>query len=351
VLLVEDNPGDARLIQEYLKNVTIMTFELSVVGTLEKAQKMLEEGIFDLVLLDLGLPDSAGLDTVTEVIGQVPSVPVVVLTGLSDDERAMESINRGAQDYLVKDMVNSDMLIRSIRYSLHRKQAQLEIEQVADTAQLYLDIMSHDMRNQLQAIVMASEIMEFMDLDMESKLAVEIITESSAKSQKLINKVLSTRDLLSVPLSDISLKQAIENSLMTLKDDFDDVLVNSQYHVENSLVQADKFIEQLLLNILENAVEYSERETREVWIELKEKRQGYQISIMDNGPGISDQRKESLFDPSRRFGGVGIHQSIRILKKYRGHMSIHDRVVSDPSQGAEFRIWLPKAPSAKSKGT
>ncbi|MCK5265795.1 MAG: response regulator, partial [Candidatus Thorarchaeota archaeon] len=128
LLLVEDNPGDARLIQEYLKDVPLMNVELGVVDTLEKAQKKLEEGNIDLVLLNLGLPDSTGFDTVDEVIAHYPSVPVVVLTGLSDNRRAMEAIHRGAQDYLVKDLINTDVLARSIRYSIHRKQSRMEIE-------------------------------------------------------------------------------------------------------------------------------------------------------------------------------------------------------------------------------
>ncbi|MCK4566574.1 MAG: PAS domain S-box protein, partial [Candidatus Thorarchaeota archaeon] len=129
LLLVEDNPGDVRLIQEYLKDVPLMNFELGVVDTLEKAQKMLKEGNIDLVLLDLELPDSTGFDTVNEVIGNNPLVPVVVLTGLFDHRLAMEVINGGAQDYLVKDLINTDILARSIRYSIHRKQSQVEIEQ------------------------------------------------------------------------------------------------------------------------------------------------------------------------------------------------------------------------------
>jgi len=80
-----------------------------------------------------------------------------------------------------------------------------------------------------------------------------------------------------------------------------------------------------------------------LWVDIQESGQGYQVSIWDNGQGISDDKKDSLFDPSRRFGGVGIHQTIRILHKYGGHISVHDRVASDPTQGAEFRIWFPKA--------
>ena len=66
-------------------------------------------------------------------------------------------------------------------------------------------------------------------------------------------------------------------------------------------------------------------------------------SESDNRPGISDEKKEILFDPERRFGGVGIHQALRIAQKYDGHISIDDRVANDSSQGAKFRLWLPRS--------
>ncbi|MCK4568141.1 MAG: PAS domain S-box protein, partial [Candidatus Thorarchaeota archaeon] len=109
-----------------------------------------------------------------------------------------------------------DARIVAIKDISEQRKAQQETKQAADTALLYLDIMSHDVRNQLQAVVMASEIMQHMELDVESILALEIITESVEKSQKLINKVLSTRELLSIPLSEFSLNTALKNSLESM---------------------------------------------------------------------------------------------------------------------------------------
>ena len=123
-----------------------------------------------------------------------------------------------------------------------------------------------------------------------------------------------------------------------------------KHRVQEAFVSADEFLEQLLNNILENTVEYNEKRVRKVWVELRKSVEGYTVSIKDNGSGISDEEKETLFDPSRRFGGVGIHQSIRILQKYGGDMTVHDRVTSNPSQGSEFRIRFPKGPSIKSRG-
>ncbi|MHA1483917.1 MAG: ATP-binding protein, partial [Candidatus Thorarchaeota archaeon] len=66
------------------------------------------------------------------------------------------------------------------------------------------------------------------------------------------------------------------------------------------------------------------------------------VLISDNGPGLTESKKEFFFDPERRFGGVGVHQAMSIVRKYHGRISVHDRITGDPGQGAEFLIWLPK---------
>jgi PAS domain S-box-containing protein len=127
VLLVEDNPGDARLIQEMLKEAGIAHFELAVAVRLDEALQRLGEEAFDLVLLDLGLPDSQGLDTFVRVHAQVPDVPIVVLTGLADEDLAVKAVRYGTQDYLIKGQVDSNLLVRAMRYAAERKRAEEEL--------------------------------------------------------------------------------------------------------------------------------------------------------------------------------------------------------------------------------
>ncbi|MCK4565850.1 MAG: ATP-binding protein, partial [Candidatus Thorarchaeota archaeon] len=93
---------------------------------------------------------------------------------------------------------------------------------------------------------------------------------------------------------------------------------------------------------LENAVVHNTNEDKRVWLVLREVKDGFEVSIYDNGKGIKDKRKEELLDPDRRFGGIGIHQSKSIAEKYGGKVSIHDKVKGDFTQGAEFRIWFPR---------
>jgi len=127
VLLIEDNPGDVRLIQEMLSEASDATFDLECIDRLSAGLERLSEGGFDTVLLDLGLPDSEGLDTFERVHDQAPEVPIVMLTGLDDATLAIEALNDGAQDYLVKSHVDSNSLVRSICYAIERRKAEKHI--------------------------------------------------------------------------------------------------------------------------------------------------------------------------------------------------------------------------------
>lgn len=134
VLLIEDNPGDTRLIREALAEAGNAQVRLETADNLETGFTALEKGNIDLVLLDLSLPDSQGLDTVSRVHHQAPEVPIVVLTGLDDETTAVQAVREGAQDYLVKGEANGSLLIRSIRYAIerHRMQAALRILSLVD---------------------------------------------------------------------------------------------------------------------------------------------------------------------------------------------------------------------------
>ncbi len=121
ILLVEDNPGDALLLDEMLKEVGNTQFQLSHTTRLDEGLKYLLKDTFDLLLLDLGLPDSQGIDTFTIMNQHAPELPIIILTGLEDEKFAISAVGTGAQDYLVKGQVDSRLLVRSIKYAIERK--------------------------------------------------------------------------------------------------------------------------------------------------------------------------------------------------------------------------------------
>jgi two-component system, cell cycle sensor histidine kinase and response regulator CckA len=131
ILLVEDNIGDVRLLQENLKEVNPIQFRLTQVEWLKDALVYLARSKFDIVLLDLSLPDSQGLETFFQIYRQDATIPVIVLTGLDDESLAIEAMQAGVQDYLVKGQVTGDLLIRSIRYAIERKQTEQKLREQA----------------------------------------------------------------------------------------------------------------------------------------------------------------------------------------------------------------------------
>jgi two-component system, cell cycle sensor histidine kinase and response regulator CckA len=130
ILLIEDNPGDVLLLQETLSEITFVELELVHVDRLKNALKKLSSEDFDVILLDLVLPDSNGLDTFIQIQEQTPATPIVVLTGMTDETLAISAMKAGAQDYLVKGQVSgSDLLLRSMRYAIERKRIEATLQQ------------------------------------------------------------------------------------------------------------------------------------------------------------------------------------------------------------------------------
>ena len=135
VLLVEDNPTDALLLREMLAEVASVRLVLTVVGQFAEALACLQAERFDAVLLDLSLPDSTGLDTVIRVQEQAPDVPLVVLTGHDDETLAVQTLQQGAQDYLVKGQVDRPLLERALRYAIERQRLLAELEKTRQREQ------------------------------------------------------------------------------------------------------------------------------------------------------------------------------------------------------------------------
>ncbi len=155
VLLVEDNPGDARLVREMLAEMNTERYDTIPVGRLADALRYLSEQSFDAILLDLNLPDSYGLATLIKIRSVAPHVPVIVVSGLADEEMAIHALREGAYTYLVKGQMNGYLLNRSIRYSIERerteqiqqlKRAREYAENIVDTIREVLIVLDNRLR-------------------------------------------------------------------------------------------------------------------------------------------------------------------------------------------------------------
>jgi len=132
VLLVEDDPGDAYYLEDILSRQSTQFLPIVRVENLGLALERLEGGGFDLILLDLALPDSLGLDTFSKVYSHSPRVPIIVLTGLDDSDIALKAVSEGAQDYVVKGDFSGRLLEKAIRYAIERQKLILKLQEALE---------------------------------------------------------------------------------------------------------------------------------------------------------------------------------------------------------------------------
>ncbi len=185
VLLVEDSRSDALLIQHELRQAPGWGFDVTAVTRLDDALAKLAERQLDVVLLDLGLPDSMGSDTFMKVQERLPRLPIVVLTGADDEAAGVEAIRNGVQDYLVKGGIDGKAIARSIRYAIERKQAEAALQAKNDElaiANRELEAFSfsvaHDLRNPLNAVIACCSVLSNdpdLRLDGDRRTAVDHI--------------------------------------------------------------------------------------------------------------------------------------------------------------------------------
>lgn len=136
VLLIEDNPGDIRLIKELFSECVPSSFDLRSAESLANSFEILDREEIDIILLDLSLPDSQGFETFTRVHDQTPEIPIIILTGFDDDSLAIKAVRDGAQDYLVKGHVSRHLLARATRYAIERKRTEEALRRVGDELEL-----------------------------------------------------------------------------------------------------------------------------------------------------------------------------------------------------------------------
>jgi len=139
LLIVEDNPADVLLIKEHLSESPWKRYDITVAETLTDAVGRLKNNDIDVVLLDLSLPDSSGLDTVRTVVTKYPHVVIIVLTGLQDEQVALQAVRYGAQDFIEKKQITSSLLNRAISYSIERKKNLQEKERLLGDLSKVLD--------------------------------------------------------------------------------------------------------------------------------------------------------------------------------------------------------------------
>ncbi|TFG30695.1 PAS domain S-box protein [Candidatus Thorarchaeota archaeon] len=222
-----------------------------------------------------------------------------------------------------------------------RRQSERELRSAKDRALLYLDLMGHDLAQQLQVILNSSALMRGATDETRRDMFHEIITQAVKRCSRIIEEAKSTEQLLSGSLIERSLKQALDTCIAAMGT-MSSVRFEKKMIAGEALILADEYLELLISNILMNAVEHNPKEHQQVWVKLEDTGSDYIVSICDDGPGMQDTTKAGIFDMTRRFGGLGLHTANHIAEKYHGHISIGDRIPGKHDEGLCVRIKLPK---------
>jgi PAS domain S-box-containing protein len=216
-----------------------------------------------------------------------------------------------------------------------------ELKAARDRAVFYLDLMGHDIRNQLQVLSAVSGFAELAADDSAYHHTIQSLKKAVERCERIISKVELTDALQSSTLKPTNIVPVIKEIVADYCVIYPDVEIHEDIGIDKAMVMADRYLGLLCENLLENAIEHNPNEKKEVWIDLVESERGFTLSVDDNGKGIHDTRKKELFDMARRYGGVGLHQCREIVSRYGGRISADDRIKGRSKEGARFSVWLP----------
>jgi signal transduction histidine kinase len=368
VLLVEDNPGDARLTREMLADVRTAQFHVVQTATLADALAHLEgdtENTLDVVLLDLSLPDSKGLDGVLRLQSVNARLPIVVLTGLDDEALSVEAVHAGAQDYLVKGC-EGEVMGRAIRYAIERKRAHMQIlaeKERAESANRskseFLANMSHELRTPLNAIIGFSEILlnELMGpLGADCyKEYVHNIKDSGTHLLDIINDILDLSKIeagkAQLIEETIDLSRTIRSCsrLMEVRASNAKVVLTVEIASNLPALRADeRKVKQIIINLLSNAVKFTPEGGEVTLKAVRTEEGGVEIAVSDTGIGIAPEDISKALAPfyqidnslSRKYNGTGLGLPLAasFARMHGGTLTLQ----SNEGQGTCVTLYLPE---------
>jgi len=371
ILLVEDNPGDARLIEYTLREgATTAACAVKLAGTLSDSLDMLRRGAadgqrFGLVLLDLNLPDSRGLETLCAVRTADPLLPVIVLTGADDEELGLEAIKAGAQDFLVKGRVGVDSLSRAIRYAIERSRIDAELRAGRDALARISRLsalgemaatFAHELNQPLSAILLCTEnLRRLTSIDADSAMSTElkIISTQCRRAADVIRRIKGFAGRSE--WAETKFGALILESVELVRPEFAQrgVRVVTELAADLPGVMGDAVqFKQVMVNLLFNAAEAMSdvaAEMRVVVIRANADGHNIRVSVADLGRGVPPADAARIMEPffSTKAEGLGLGLSISrsIVESHAGRLWLEP---NDPC-GSVLCFTLPYQPTTSPK--
>lgn len=367
VLLIEDNAADAVFVKELLKEQLGNAFTLGHVVHLMEGLERLQLGDVDVVLLDLGLPDSQGLETLRRAREKVSDVPYVVLTGGNDEALGVKALQAGAQDYLLKDGLNGSQLARAIRYAVERRHMEerlLQAQKMEAIGRLAGGI-AHDFNNLLTAILGFSDLslvqIESSSIHHDNLVQIKKAAERAALLTRQL-LIFSHRQVLQLKVLDLN-AAITESEKMLRRLIGEDIKFISGLWSEPLYVKADAGqLHQVIMNLVLNARDAMPQGgtvTVETGVHVVNQTEeslpgdpgsgAYVVlTVQDMGHGMDAETRAHIFEPffttkaAGKGTGLGLATVLGIVEQGHGYI----KVASTPGAGSTFRVFLPRAQEA-----
>lgn len=336
VLLIEDNPVDARVFREIFDRSS-GTFSVSSVPSLADAINALRLKTFAVAVVDLNLPDSRGLETL-KAIRQVSDVPMIVLTGISDEAVAIEALRLGAQDYLMKSELDARIVPRALRYAMERHRMQAQLEQSQRVARLgnLAGALAHNFNNVLMGIQPHAELVKRAGKDNPKITAsIEQIEAALKRGKNITSEILRFTRPTPPRIGPVPVRELLES----LQREFP--AVSMEQPEEDLTVAADR--EQLgraVGNLIRNGLE-AKPGGGTVKVSARRADSAIEFQIVDTGGGIPIEARDRIFDPlfttKRQATGLGLSVVQQIVDAHRGSITIE----TAGGVGTTVRVTIP----------
>jgi light-regulated signal transduction histidine kinase (bacteriophytochrome) len=357
VLLVEDNPSDAFLIQHELRLIPEHGLDITVVSRLDEALAKLTDRRLDVVLLDLGVPGSTGFETFIKIREKLPHIPIVVLTGADNEAAGVEAIRKEAQDYLIKGVNDGKTIARSIRYAIERKQAEAALQAKNDELAIanrefeeFSFSMAHDLRNPLNAVIACCSILSNdpdSRLDRDMCTAVDHITNSARRMARIISDLLELSKITrrEMFVDNVNLSEIARSVFVQLQASDTERTIEIDI-APDLFAEADPRLAVILMeHLIGNAWKYTARIER-ARIQMNRMMENGRecFYVRDNGVGFDGTLADRLFKPFHRlhsdkeFEGTGI--GLAIVKKIVDRHGGFIRAEGQPGKGATLYFRL-----------
>lgn len=355
ILIIEDKDIDLIFIRKTLE-LTGEKIDIQTANTITIGLEKLKAKNFDCILLDLHLPDGETYEAFDMVYEISPSTPIILLTGTEDDQLALELIDRGAQDFISKDEINSRDLIKAIKFAIRRIKTDNKLRELIATKDKFFSIMAHDLKNPLSIFAITTDTLHKEADQMEKEDLKDYLSELKDNAQNLFELLENLLTWSRTQRKKISHNPEIINLSFIAKNNLD--LFKSTAKSKNiELIQPKQeevkvysdsnLINTILRNLINNALKYTEAGGR-VSVTIKSKPKKTIVAVEDTGIGMEKEMVDNLFKINKGVSRPGTNNEqgtglgLIVCKEFIDILGGKIWIESELGKGSTFSFSIPK---------